>query len=277
MKECGRVPKKSPRNCNLFKNWFYDLEDFSQISDEMIDISEDELKILSCNFELEEKDPAEICKKIQEQLPSQAWMDLQRDYIENLDRDDKILVSYYGTGFAKTNWNGFLLEKLKNPKIPSKFKKIFGENSSKGALKVMTDRFNEIIKNAPPLDKNIIVYRGEETSWLPKKRNSAFTMDNFISTSLLPEISFIYASGGGPGGALTQIILPKGQNVLYISPIAGDGSAEMEIVLPSKSTFGILSNQVHNKPFCVEDIDRYDEETTFYNVVGIDFNRVKLL
>ena len=59
---------------------------------------------------------------------------------------------------------------------------------------------------------------------------------------MLPEIGYTNQAES-EGGALTKIVIPKRSRVLYLSPVAGDGYAEREILISKNSQFRVLKDQ----------------------------------
>lgn len=240
-----------------------------------------ELKIIGCNNNYKEKNPRDICRKIKEDIPSKSWLKSQRLYIESLPTIEKLIVSWYGTGHAVINLNGFLLGKIPAEKIeiPEYISLHYKDISTLKKLAEIEKTFNKVISEAPKLDKTIIVYRGEKKSHIPTKKGDIFEMKNFVSTTFDPFISYIYTNSfdqkEGKYGSLTKIHLKKGSRVLSVSPIAGDGYSESEIVLKSRSFFKVLNDQ-KKELFCIENIDVLGE-TKVFNIKDIIFNETELL
>ena len=93
----------------------------------------------------------------------------------------------------------------------------------------MIEQMNEIIKNAPPLTEDILVYKG-----LKQELNPSFT--TFISTSLNLQVANSFHSGDC---CKSYIILKKGMSALALLTISSHD--EYEILLPYDTKLKLIA------------------------------------
>ena len=167
------------------------------------------------------------------------WLMEQLDYIIKLKNScpkDKDLILYY-TGNGYRQINTFLSKKkvptMLNYRIKKNlqdiYQKLYRKSPADTELRakmkilypIMLKRLNEIIKNAPPLPHDILVFKGLKSKYDAKHQS-------FISTSLNLKVSnnFIYS----PSCCKTYFILKKGLSALAILFISN--CDEYEILLP---------------------------------------------
>lgn len=110
-------------------------------------------------------------------------------------------------------------------------------------IKEMIAELDDIIKNAPPLDKNIVVFRGQQTLHHHEQYKIYETM-GFLSTSMHVDIAKRFA---GDNGFVYHIIIPKGVCGLSLSLInyLSRFISEKEILFPSKMCFYIGTYMKH--------------------------------
>lgn len=269
-KRCGEKYNNEPTTCNYILDYYYENAfeydfDESGIVETVKSFDNTDLNILACNERLKSTEPEDICKEIISNLPSNEWFLDQRDYFTSLSQHDKVILSYYGSNSGANTINSYLISGVQGS-IPEEIGLSFDS---------LIKRLQLLIECAPPLDKDIIVYRGEKTSeHIPITKSSTYSYPNFVSTSLSPKIGYLYSEE--ETGSLTKITIPKGTHVVYISPYASDGYAEDEIVLNRGTSITIVEDQ-YVYPYCIEDVDEYDEEKVFYRLVHLKTNIVKVM
>lgn len=103
------------------------------------------------------------------------------------------------------------------------------------AIEIAVKELDTIIRNAPPIDKSIIVYRGlTEYDWFkPKAENKGFS-----STSLNIQVSMDFGLAGDDqmyAARVNRIVLLKGMPCLVV--LSYGGNVEREIILPNNTRF----------------------------------------
>jgi len=178
-----------------------------------------------------------LCKIKNEIDPTISWLTEQKKYVDNLSKEDKDLLVYY------THTGDIVINKyIENNYQPSG-----------GVVEKQYKRLQQLIHNAPPLDKDIIVFKGQTTNPLLQGiTNNIYTSPKMFSTSLSPTVSlgFAYIPTIGKGvshmnnsdrfGLMCRIKIPKGYNCLWISNSHFIG--EREILLPDKSMYYVVSD-----------------------------------
>lgn len=171
--------------------------------------------------------------------------DEQGDYIESLDGDTQQAIGdYTSSGYNPTNK---VLRGAPPPPI---------ENQEVAARALRRgERVDAAIRNAPPLEGGVIVYRGTNVKALGVEKvedvdgliGGTFTDSGIISTSLNQEVSgkFAFESGMGKQGVLIEMRVPAGSKALYVEPIT-EMSGENELLLPRGTTFTIVSRTNYN-------------------------------
>lgn len=143
------------------------------------------------------------------------WIKKQQAYLQDLLPNDFALVVDYSV--SETNFIGV--------------KKFFKQK-----------RLASIINNAPPLEADLLVYRGITNDYFPKKDNM-FLNKRFISTTYALHAAFNFM--GDFNCCLLQILLPKGTRCLFM-PIVSVYPDECEILLPITTIFKISSKDMHS-------------------------------
>jgi len=181
--------------------------------------------------------------QIEKFKPSIQFLEEQTFYIQNLDRVDKEILQFYSYQGDRL-MNAYLrnsLDKNKAKKTLIENKKvltlyfitnnIIPENITDiQLLNILTDfisRITRIMSNAPKLDKDIVVYRGQTTE-----------TNNFNSLGLL-STTIDYSMAQQFGEYINHIILPKGGECLWMESIS-EYPGEKEILLPFRICFNVV-------------------------------------
>ena len=155
---------------------------------------------------------------------------LKQDYPEQYG----LLQGYTGNGYRAINEflaYGTIPKNLfynSKPCLKNIYKNIYGNEPTDNELSenltkiypIMIEQMNEIIKNAPPLTEDILVYKGVKQEFKPSRKT-------FISSSL----NLVKANSFQSNDCCkAYIILKKGMSVLALLSISGHD--EYEILLP---------------------------------------------
>lgn len=127
-----------------------------------------------------------------------------------------------------------------------------------------------IFQNAPPLDKDIYVFRGstvDEANVYGNKKNNIFTLTSFLSTSLSLQTAIKFSSSSPTFSYITRIKVPKGSRCLFIAGISGF-IYELEMLLPAYSSFYGITDIL---PF----VNKYKYRDDKY--IQINYNEVTLM
>jgi len=200
-----------------------------------------------------------LCSLINSTKPTKKWLNQQRKYINNLNKNNRELVHYYtfhGNNVINATLRGNYREAYKafredeDPVVPMKYigklvrKNYDDEDKDYDAdqdedfpkiidgLKRLSYDLNEIILSAPVLDKDIVVYRGVDSDKFINKKSTGIT-----STSLWIETAMIYPEPlpgrNGVNGYLLFISIPKGFPCLFLGwDDHSQFTWEKEILLP---------------------------------------------
>lgn len=195
------------------------------------------------------------------------WLMEQLDYIIKLKNScpkDKDLISYYtGDGYKQINTylSKGIVPTMLNYRIKNNlkdiYKKLYRKNATDKNLKknmkilypIMLKRLNEIIKNAPPLPHDILVFKGLKSKYSSKHKS-------FISSSLNVSVSNKFQNNSC---CKTYFILKKGLSVLAILFISCCN--EYEILLPYDIKQTLVeknSKHVNSKIQKSKEIDIYE-------------------
>jgi len=130
------------------------------------------------------------------------------------------------------------------------------------------DDLRRIIHNAPPLKKEMHVYRGTLSHYYSNKKGNVFKNQNYTSTSFYSSVidKFAYVHTGG-GCCVTEFILKPGAHCIWLDPVTFFEN-ELEILLPPDQSFVIMSKKILkylNEPntFTSEDIKREEFEEMY--------------
>lgn len=129
------------------------------------------------------------------------------------------LTDYTGGGYEYVN------SYLRGQDVPS-----YGLASAKELQQEIDKSFN----NAPPIPKNMIVYRemsGEPLAGL--KPGDVFQDKGFVSTTIKSDLNF------APGASKLEIRVPKGSKGIYIQSIS-QYKSEQEMLLNRGSKFKVI-------------------------------------
>lgn len=227
---------KGQRSCILHNNKFCD--EFSNFYfNGNIEIYNrrllDSPKIISDN---------ETKKLLLSELPSEKWFNLQRDYYNTLsDKERKYINLYtYKGDFILNNFirNNFRInENIKTFIRDNYYFFDYIINDFDYLEDFLIDFYtilNETIKNAPQLDTNIIVYRGQ------KSYQKGLRHKGMCSTSFNTSVAIFFSIDNETQECnyISKIILPKGTNCLYMSKM----NLEMEILLPDNIEFNLITD-----------------------------------
>uniref|UniRef100_A0A6C0LXU2 ADP ribosyltransferase domain-containing protein n=1 Tax=viral metagenome TaxID=1070528 RepID=A0A6C0LXU2_9ZZZZ len=183
-------------------------------------------------------------------LPSTEWANAQIAYIKSLDIESKYIIELYSyTGDRIMNnyirhakqglIDMFSVRSISNATIRHIYKMLFMElhadHVTFDALKLIqpyiVDKLQHIINNAPPVDREMVVYRATRALY------GIYTDDAFISTSMFPSViqRFIKQDDDDVVNGIYVITVPVGAKCLVVS--GGQYASEFEILLPHNSKF----------------------------------------
>jgi hypothetical protein len=113
---------------------------------------------------------------------------------------------------------------------------------------------NTIIKNSPPLKRQMVVFRGvKDDYYLKGHKNHFYKNSGFVSTSLSYDKALIFSGEDKANKAiccLKRIVLLPGTRVLYISGLS-KFPQEMEILMSPDSVY-YLKNAKRTLPYYKE-------------------------
>jgi len=115
-------------------------------------------------------------------------------------------------------------------------------NNLKAIMNMFINELNEIIRNAPPVTRTFIVFRGQaDDKYLSGVTGNLYTTERFCSTSVDGDVSLDQFSHGH---TLQRITLLKGSKCLLMF---GETkfSNELEILLPRGSTYQIVKKRTN--------------------------------
>ena len=153
---------------------------------------------------------------------NQGWFKNQLHYIQNLSYKDRALLAQYTTSVSE------IVQKPHNH-----------------------ERINELIRSSPPLDSDLIVFRGGWT--LPN------CYPRILSTSLHLRTAVQFSARNNN---IFLIRLPKGFPCLFISFISGYSLTEYEVLLPRYISIDCYKIQSMN--FTMDNIYRGKMKTLTY-------------
>lgn len=203
------------------------------------------------------KSDEELCNIVNSTKPSKKWLKSQVEYLNSLSDYQKAILTYYTYQGDKVI-NAYLSGN------PGKVHELIDDRSQtyEGLEEVLehndehidentdiialiadiTDEFNRIIRNAPKLDKDIIVYRGvSDKDYFKTGKHETKTV---TSTSLWINVSMIYPQKVHDDvyGFLAFIKILAGTSVLFIGVAENSVSVfpwEKEILIPSGTTYTV--------------------------------------
>jgi hypothetical protein len=184
---------------------------------------------------------------LMDQLPTLDWVTKQRDYINNLSNEDHAFLRAY-TWYGDKLINKFLRKGILDVKYLHYVAKAYASvgpplfhpsNGDLDNIVLFKHKLDELIKNAPPLDKDILVFRRiSGDSYNTLKKDNILITQGIISTSLDSGLDF-------GGDTVCRIRLLKGTKCALIIN-ASNAPTEMEILLPHKSVF-YIQDTITNK------------------------------
>lgn len=189
--------------------------------------------------------------KLQEELPSQKWLDSQKHYVETLSENDKNYLKLYSiNGDRALNSfvrNGFKMTEDDIDYIEanmSEFQQTFDnfvEKNGNSYEKYMMDYYyamDNIIRSSPPLDKRIVLYRGiKDNSYFNGLENNLYKNKGILSCTGDTKMAIDFSDYA----FINRIVIPKGYNCLLNS--LSQVIDEFEFILPDNTQFYV------SKPF----------------------------
>jgi hypothetical protein len=195
---------------------------------------------------------ADMCSLLQSELPSQQWLDSQKQYVESLSeeqRDYLELYSYNGdvvlnlfirNGFSITAEELGYMQTEDHMRSFSKTLSRFIQKGGKNYQDYLMDFYNSItmsIMNSPVLDKDIVLYRGHTSDKrFHGLKNYLYQNLGIMSSSVLTHI----AMGFADGQFMNRIVVPKGYVCLMhaVSKLL----PEFEFILPNNALFYVTKS-----------------------------------
>jgi hypothetical protein len=189
--------------------------------------------------------------KLQEELPSQQWLDSQKHYVETMSENDKnylklysingdrVLNSFVRNGFKMTEDDIDYIEANM-----SEFQQTFDnfvEKNGNSYEKYMMDYYyamDNIIRSSSPLDKRIVLYRGiKDNSYFNGLENNLYKNKGILSCTGDTKMAIDFSGYA----FINRIVIPKGYNCLLNS--LSQVIDEFEFILPDNTQFYV------SKPF----------------------------
>lgn len=139
-------------------------------------------------------------------------------------------------------YDDILISKTLEDKYESLIKNIHAikEDIIKQAIKSYIKDLDRIIKNSPPLTKEITVYRGvKDKYYYPDKNNKTFINNTFMSTSYSIYNAYEFA---GQKCCMKKIICKPGTSAIFLECITSH-PRENEILLGLNNRFNILKDE----------------------------------
>jgi hypothetical protein len=195
--------------------------------------------------------------------PTREWLLKHAEYLNGLSVEDRAVAAFYGSANGVRLINGFLRGQMEIPKghgLESylAYRALLGfplEYTDAMIARHTAERFQQIINAAPVTENEFVVFRGSQYPL------SNYYAETFISTTFSSEIAFIYAQDEERTRYFFRFTIPVGSHVLFLSPLAGDGPYESEIVLPYDSYYGDVTYQEHNYLVINQDTEEVEEQT----------------
>ena len=176
-----------------------------------------------------------VCKDLENELPSQNWLNKQRNYFNTLSETEQNYLKFYGTGAGYSLLNSFIRNgfqliftkgnkkslKENNPYFIETFN-TFTKNGGKDYHNYFIHYYNSIQKcilNSPVLDKDIVLYRGQNgDDFFKGLKNNLYQNIGIMSCTPRSYIAARFAVShnlfieGTP--FISRIIIPKGYRCL---------------------------------------------------------------
>ena len=194
----------------------------------------------------------DMCSLLQSEMPSQQWLDSQKQYVESLSqeqRDYLELYSYNGdvvlnlfirNGFSITEEElGYMQTEDHMPSFSKTLSK-FIQKGGKNYQDYLMDFYNSItmsIMNSPVLDKDIVLYRGHTNDTrFHGLKNYLYKNLGIMSCSALTHIAMEFSRGQ----YMNRIVVPKGYVCLMhaVSKLL----PEFEFILPNNAFFYVTKS-----------------------------------
>ncbi len=194
----------------------------------------------------------DMCNLLQSEMPSQQWLDSQKQYVDSLSqeqRDYLELYSYNGdvvlnlfirNGFSVTEEElGYMQTEDHMPSFSKTLSK-FIQKGGQNYQDYLMDFYNSItmsIMNSPVLDKDIVLYRGHTNDKrFHGLKNYLYKNLGIMSSSALTHI----AMGFADGQYMNRIVVPKGYVCLMhaVSKLL----PEFEFILPNNALFYVTKS-----------------------------------
>lgn len=226
----------------------------------------------------------DMCDKLQSEMPSQEWLDIQREYVYSLPEEQKdylVLYSYNGdvilnlfirNGFTVTQEEIAYMQTEDHMPSFSKTLSRFIQKGGKSYQDYLMDFYNSITKsivNSPVLDKDIVLYRGNKSdARFQGLKNYLYQNIGIMSCSALSHVAMGF---GMDGGVMNRVVVPKGYFCLMhaVSKIL----PEFEFILPDNAKFYVtktFSNKLYVKSLSMEPVNINTNEIVLVHEKDID-------
>jgi hypothetical protein len=197
----------------------------------------------------------DMCDKLKSEMPSQQWLDSQKQYVDSLSEEqrdylelyshngDVVLNLFIRNGFSITEEELGYIQTEDHMRSFSKTLSRFIQKGGKNYQDYLMDFYNSItmsIMNSPVLDKNIVLYRGHKSDkHFHGLKKYLYRNLGIMSCSALTHI----AMGFAEGQYMNRIVVPKGYVCLMhaVSKIL----PEFEFILPDNALFYVTKTFTH--------------------------------
>lgn len=173
-----------------------------------------------------------MCREINQMMPSREWIAAQNEFMNSLDPVDlDIILSY--TDAAAQSFNTL----LRTGELP------YYERRDINDVRLVIDRFTEILLAAPVVDKPFTVYRGVGgiKYVFADTKGNVYTSQAFVSTSLYTGqiLMFTEQVEDESGPVVLEIIIPAGTPAIFYGS-KSMYSEQDEVLLNRGQQFKIL-------------------------------------
>lgn len=227
----------------------------------------------------------DMCDKLQSEMPSQEWLDIQREYVYSLPEEQKDYLTLYSyNGDVILNLfirNGFTVTQeeinymLREDHISSFSKTLsrFIQKGGKSYQDYLMDFYNSITKsivNSPVLDKDIVLYRGNKSDKrFQGLKNYLYQNIGIMSCSALSHVAMGFVQEDI--GVMNRVVVPKGYFCLMhaVSKLL----PEFEFILPDNAKFYVtkpFSHKLYVNSLYVEPVNINTNEIVLVNEKDID-------
>ena len=227
----------------------------------------------------------DMCDKLQSEMPSQEWLDIQREYVYSLPEEQKDyleLYSYNGdvilnlfirNGFTVTQEEIAYMQTEDHMPSFSKTLSRFIQKGGKSYQDYLMDFYNSITKsivNSPVLDKDIVLYRGNRSdARFQGLENYLYQNIGIMSCSALSHVAMGFVREDD--GVMNRVVVPKGYFCLMhaVSKIL----PEFEFILPDNAKFYVtkpFSHKLYVNSLYVEPVNINTNEIVLVNEKDID-------